>query len=52
MKSMYNALLRFIMLPVVLNVSATSGMAERIAVEEIGARRPARLNTVVMITFR
>lgn len=40
------------MVPVVLNVAATSGMALRIVVEDMGARNEQTDRTIVISTLR
>lgn len=52
MNSMKNALLKSMTGPPVLNVSATSGIAARIAVDDAGARNPQNEHTAVMAAFR
>lgn len=52
MKAKYKALLALIILPVVLKVSATSGIPERIDVEEIGARKEQKERTATMMILR
>jgi hypothetical protein len=47
----YKALLRLMMLPVVRYSAATSGTADRTDVDEIGARKPHKDSTAVMISF-
>lgn len=51
MKSMYSPLLMLIMLPVVLNVLATSGMAELMIMLSIAALNPLMVTTKVMTFF-
>lgn len=52
MKTRYRAFDKLMMLPLVLYVVATSGMAERMVVEEMGARKPQSDKTHVMTTLR
>lgn len=51
-KSMYKALLIFIVVPLLPYVSATSGMAASTVVLEMGARKPQKERTAVMIFLR
>lgn len=52
MNTRYNALLRLIIDPVVWKVAATSGIALRTAVEEMGDKRPHHAMTATMRDFR
>lgn len=52
MKTRYSALLRLIIEPVVWNVDATSGMALRMAVDEMGDRRPHHAIMATMMFLR
>ncbi len=52
MNNMYMALLKLTMLPVESYVAATSGMAERIEVEDMGARKLHRERMQVIMTLR
>ena len=52
MVSMYSALLRLIIVPVLLYVAATSGTADRMVVLEIGARKPQNERRATMMSFR
>jgi len=51
MKAKYNALLKLMMVPVEWNSAATSGIAARIVVDEIGAKKPHTESTHVITTF-
>jgi hypothetical protein len=52
MNAKYRALLALMMLPVVLYVLATSGIPERIEVEEIGARKEQNDSTNTITILR
>ena len=52
MKTKYKALLKLMILPFVLYSVATSGVADNMAVDESGARRPQNDNIAVMIILR
>lgn len=51
MNTRYSALLRLIMDPVVLKVEATSGMALRMAVDDMGDRSPHHAIIATMMVF-
>lgn len=52
MNTRYIALLKLMIVPVVANVLATSGTADRTVVDDIGARNPQKASTHVMTTLR
>jgi len=52
MKTMYMALERLKMVPVVSKVATTSGEADKMLVEEIGARKEQKLSTLTMTILR
>jgi hypothetical protein len=52
MNSIYRALLKFMIVPVLLYVAATSGTAAKIVVDEIGARKLQKARSDTMTTFR
>jgi hypothetical protein len=52
MKTRYRALLKFMMVPVLLYVAATSGTAARMVVLEIGARKLQKERRATMTSFR
>lgn len=51
MNTRYRAFVKLIIEPFVLKVAATSGTADKTAVEEIGARNPQKDNTAVITIF-
>ena len=51
MTTRYKALLKLIIVPDDLNSAATSGIAARMVVEEMGAKKPHMESTHVIITF-
>ena len=52
MNSIYRALLKFMIVPVLLYVAATSGTAARMVVLEIGARKLQKESRATMTSFR
>lgn len=51
MNTIYRALLKLMIVPVLLYVAATSGTAARMVVEEIGARKEQNDNRATMTSF-
>ena len=52
MNNIYRALLKLMIVPLLLYVAATSGIAAKIVVDEIGARKLQKERSATMITFR
>ena len=52
MKSIYKALLKLMIVPVLWYVAATSGTADKMVVLEIGARKLQKDSSATMICFR
>jgi hypothetical protein len=52
MKSIYRALLKLMIVPVLLYVAATSGTADRMVVLEIGAKKLQKERSATMMCFR
>lgn len=52
MNNIYRALLKFMIVPVLLYVAATSGTAAKIVVDEIGARKLQKARSATITTFR